>query len=438
MASSTPPSSLSSSLSPSPPSPSVSPSPSSSSRPLSFSFACGGWLQFYLFGVAKYLQEKRLHQDAILCGCSAGALAAAGLACEGNFDHAVEFCNNDCIPRTYNRLMGIFRLNEYVNDCLDYSVNLQNYSYLQSGQLRLAVTSLPFFEKNITTEYNSAEDLKQCLLASSAAFPFAPLVYLRGKWSVDGGFTDFQPIVDENTITISPFYFSDTDIKPSRYVPLWWALFPPNSRETVDWVYRLGYDDARTFFSSRSYPFGSKSKEEEVRERSASHPFDVPKRISMHRFLGFDLANATHASVGAVMDLSLYILLIFVWKPFSLFLIYAELLIVFFVHCFISLLQELYDISPLICLLYSFFSPYLTFSSSILLSLSGVMIVNKIILFGLSSQKNIKKLEECLNCLGCTSLFVRLLPTPPSLHPPTSHHKLEKISFIYRLVRHFI
>lgn len=405
--------------------------PSLSLRPQSYSFACGGWLQFYLFGVAKYLKEQRLHDGAVICGCSAGALTAAGLACEGDFDAAVEFCKDDCIPRTYNRLFGIFRLHEYVNDCLDHACRLYNYEHLKPGQLRLAVTTLPLFETNTTTTYSSAEDLKQCLLASSAAFPFAPLVYLRGKWSVDGGFTDFQPIVDENTITISPFYFSNTDIKPSRYVPLWWALFPPNNRNTVDWLYRLGYEDAKSYFHSRSYP---PQKEDSSPAVTFQHPFDTPKRISMHRFLGFDVANATHASIAAIMDFSLYILLLFVWKPFSITLIYAELLLVMISHTLFTLLHELYDITPLLCIFYAFFSP----EYPLMLGLSSLLIVPKLVIFGPSAGSSLTRLRECLVCLGCISFFLRILPAPPSINPPPSHDNLSKVSFVYRLVRHFI
>ncbi|GMF29341.1 unnamed protein product [Phytophthora lilii] len=51
-----------------------------SARDISFSFACGGYLKMYLFGVAKALQEFDLEKNAKLLGCSAGALAAAGLA----------------------------------------------------------------------------------------------------------------------------------------------------------------------------------------------------------------------------------------------------------------------------------------------------------------------------------------------------------------------
>ena len=36
------------------------------------------------------------------------------------------------------------------------------------------------------------------------------------------------------------------DIRPSRYVPLWWALYPPR-KEDFAWVYLLGYDDARSW-----------------------------------------------------------------------------------------------------------------------------------------------------------------------------------------------
>lgn len=67
----------------------------------SVSFACGGWLQFYMFGVAKALQESGLDYPSKVtyCGCSAGALAAVGLALEGDFDSAVTFCKEKCLPQ---------------------------------------------------------------------------------------------------------------------------------------------------------------------------------------------------------------------------------------------------------------------------------------------------------------------------------------------------
>jgi hypothetical protein len=42
----------------------------------SMSFACGGWLQFYLYGVGRALQARGLDypNEVTYCGCSAGAL----------------------------------------------------------------------------------------------------------------------------------------------------------------------------------------------------------------------------------------------------------------------------------------------------------------------------------------------------------------------------
>ena len=50
----------------------------------------GGWLQFYMFGVAKCLKEHGLHRQAKFSGCSAGALTALGMCIEpSSFDKAV-------------------------------------------------------------------------------------------------------------------------------------------------------------------------------------------------------------------------------------------------------------------------------------------------------------------------------------------------------------
>ncbi|POM76983.1 Patatin-like phosphoLipase [Phytophthora palmivora] len=58
---------------------------------MSFSFACGGYLKMYLFGVAKALQQFELEKNARLIGCSAGALTATGLALNCNFDAIRDF-----------------------------------------------------------------------------------------------------------------------------------------------------------------------------------------------------------------------------------------------------------------------------------------------------------------------------------------------------------
>ena len=87
---------------------------------------------------------------------------------------------------------------------------------LRPGQLQIAITRLPFLTAERKSNFHSEKDLKDSLMASASAYPFASLVSREGTWCIDGGLSDFQPIIDDNTITVSPFYFSDADIKPSR------------------------------------------------------------------------------------------------------------------------------------------------------------------------------------------------------------------------------
>jgi len=55
------------------PEPAAAPPPPGPFLPRSYSFACGGWLQFWLWGVAKAIQDyDLLHPEAKVAGCSAG------------------------------------------------------------------------------------------------------------------------------------------------------------------------------------------------------------------------------------------------------------------------------------------------------------------------------------------------------------------------------
>lgn len=206
---------------------------------------------------------------------------------------------------------------------------MPKYQPLESGKLQIAVTKLwPFLQTDRVIEHTSKEDLKLTLMASIAAFPAAPLVFRRGKWFIDGGMSDFQPIVDENTITVSPFYFSDCDIKPSRYVPLWWCCIPPKSNDTIDWLYALGYEDCVAYIEKRGYTnFNTKKKKAYQQSTKNSHPYDIQRRVSIHRFLGYNLGNMTHEYVSFTMDFLLLIVFLIILKPLALLFIYIELLL---------------------------------------------------------------------------------------------------------------
>ena len=227
------------------------------------------------------LQHKGLDKGCTYCGCSAGALTSAGLVLEGDFDDAVQFCKDKCVPEAYGGITGLFRLNEYVSECLAKYL-LNKYEDIEPGILQIAVSKLPFFTTERVKEHKSKKHLMEALLASCAAFPFAPLVKLdNGRWYIDGGLSDFQPILNADTITVSPFYFSDCDIKPSRYVPLWWTFMPPTSSDTIDWLYALGWDDCITYVRSRGIPDTPKAGEVHsfIIQGKNTHEYDIPRRV---------------------------------------------------------------------------------------------------------------------------------------------------------------
>jgi hypothetical protein len=110
---------------------------------------------------------------------------------------------------------------------------------------------------------------------------------------VDGGLTDFQPIVDTRTLTVSPFYFNDADIVPSRYVPLWWGLFPPGNTDTIDWLYALGQKDAHDYLAARlgdkafrEFSVDSPARGAGVGHARGRHRYDSPRTVSIHRLFG--------------------------------------------------------------------------------------------------------------------------------------------------------
>lgn len=246
----------------------------------SMGFCCGGWLQFYLFGVAKAIQDCNLDKGVKYAGCSAGSLAACGLALGGEFDLAIKYCNETCIPLAYGRYHGLFCLAEYVMGCMEsHLIHKFDTELLNNGNLQVAVTKLPFFSAERVTEHRSKEDLMNTLLASCAAFPFSALARRNGSWYIDGGFTDFLPVIDENTVTVSPFYFSDSDIRPSRYVPLWWSLMPPTDPNTVEWLYNLGWEDAMKYIRSRGIPLNSKNPNLARVYAKHKHPYDTPRKV---------------------------------------------------------------------------------------------------------------------------------------------------------------
>ena len=146
-----------------------------------------------------------------------------------------------------------FRLREFVSAVIDKAVDPDTFDEV-NGRLEVAVTNLPGCSARRVREFRSVEHLKTALLSSACMTPLAGLpIKLDGQWCFDGGVADFQPDFHDNggnTVTISPFYFSRADIKPSKFVPAWWALYPPRLEE-LDRLFTLGRVDALEWLERR-------------------------------------------------------------------------------------------------------------------------------------------------------------------------------------------
>jgi len=369
-------------------------------------------------------------------GTSAGALAAAGLVYGADFDAAVQHCKDVCIPKAHERISGFFRLHQYVSWSLE-KVLLPKWRPLPPGRLQVAITKFPSLEGIRVTEHRSAADLRCTLLSSAAAYPLSPIHdHKRFGLCIDGGLSDFQPLEDENTVTISPFYFSDCDIRPSRYVPPWWALVPPRSEDTVDWQYNLGFQDGLRFIRDREIA-ASPNAISHLADPflKQDHPFDTPRKLSMHRFLGYNYSGVRHNLVNFLMDLGLLVCFILFLKPAALFTVYLELIVR--VLGGVGLLVS----SELLCLvappLFAAFNVFpqekkpdaVTFFEEWLLGVTA------------SRGSRAAAVTDKLLCICSLSLLLRFLPGSLNTYSSVAlrkHDKLYRHSYLYRVCRHVI
>ncbi|GAB5035587.1 vesicular transport proteins alpha beta hydrolase [Nannochloropsis oceanica] len=405
--------------------------------PTSFSFACGGWLQFYMFGVAKCLKDHGLHKEAKFSGCSAGALTALGLCVEpSSFDKAVEYCKAVCIPRCRGTLFGPFLLHKYVRGCLDYSGCLDEHWERANGRLSVGVTGLTDFRAIRIEEFASKEELIIALMASAAAFPLSPPVRRRGKWLIDGGISDFQPVLEARTVTVNPFYFSQADIRPSRYVPAWWSLLPPSHSGTVDWLYDLGFSDtlrwmrtvnleARCAARCRKDPSDLLSCRH--RPTRAKHPFDEHNKSSFGRFFGY-------GRWPILFDLLTMLLVETVWRTTAYTLIYAELTLKLLYVGICALATEAFAMRWALLAGGMLLAPSLAH----MLAALAAIITLKLCLDGSAGLGQWRVALELAASLLSVSLFLRSLPIVGNRFHLRKHHKLFRQSLVYRIMVHII
>ncbi len=419
---------------------------------LDYSFACGGWLKMYLFGVAKALQEFELTQNSRFIGCSAGALAATGLALGCDFDLIKQHVVEEIMPEAHGDLSGAFKVRDYLKTTLRMHGKLSDFETLNAQQnLIVSYSALPSCTNRRESSFRSADHLESSLLASCCASPIAGLPFCHeNEWIFDGGLTDFQPMFDANTVTVSPFYCTQADIRPSRYVPMWWAMYPP-SIENIEWMFQLGYEDGYQWAlrqgyideaSSTKYSATLASRSGSNEHGKGAQKYDGDWSTSFGRFMGYK------ALENRLLDACFVFFVVLLWKPLAFFLVYIELCIravitlgqalVFSAACklFVTLsLTSILSSTPL------FLSGY---ASLMFILCSSVFFIWVVVSVGGMNQAATKAGEKwrvglsCLRNLVSLSLFLRSVPGIGVVVPIKRHAFLLEHSLIYRLTNHFV
>jgi patatin-like phospholipase domain-containing protein 2 len=235
---------------------------------INLSFCGCGFLGIYHVGVAssfhKYAPELSIHK---ISGSSAGALVALSYIC-GNLQLA--YCATDFLAvaiEARSRRLGPFHpsfdIQNIVRKALERGLPADAY-IKANGRLHVSLTRLEDGKNVIISEFNSNEDLIQVLLCSC----FIPLwsgIWLpkyKGVTYVDGGFSNNLLILDDKTLTVSPFSgeadicpqddtlnllqinLSNTSfsLSPNNLYRLSHALIPPEPEVLSD-IFKQGFDD---------------------------------------------------------------------------------------------------------------------------------------------------------------------------------------------------
>jgi hypothetical protein len=203
--------------------------------------------------------------------CS-GSLICLALALGLDFERIRDFQLN-CVDRTHGSIAGAFRLKQYVDEIMDDMLPDDAYRTI-SDRVEVSFSTLPVFSNRRVNRFRDNAHLRQAIHASCCMAPLCGTPFeLDGDLVYDGAISDWlgnnsfltcpegHMATNSAAVRVTPFWFSRSDIRPSQYIPLWWALYPPR-RSDFEWVFDLGYRDGVDWVQRHAAVF---------RERSGPH-----------------------------------------------------------------------------------------------------------------------------------------------------------------------
>lgn len=177
---------------------------------INLSFCGCGFLGIYHVGVATAFLEYAPQLSTKISGVSAGALVAVAHIC-GNLQLAYAITDFltvaiDARSRVLGPFHPAFDVNSNVREALERGLP-EDVHLKANGKLHVSLTRVHDGENVIVTQFDSKEDVIQALLCSCFIPFWTGLVApkFKGVSYIDGGFSNNLLILDEKTITVSPF-----------------------------------------------------------------------------------------------------------------------------------------------------------------------------------------------------------------------------------------
>ena len=223
----------------------------------------------------------RTHRNTKVLGCSGGALIGSLLFMPTVDLDALAVYAYLCATRARSSILGAFQLRYYVQGAIREFAPA-NAHELCTNKLEMSITRMTLRGlKNLRLKvFETYEFFVRALLCSSNIVPLSGLpMWLKGYGlCLDGALTDIQYVSGfkrsgtfsklhcrrkhgRKLIVVSPFYSSRADIKPSKFVPVWWCFFPPEQYK-MKILFEMAQKDAKNWIKKQK-------KKEEEKELSA-------------------------------------------------------------------------------------------------------------------------------------------------------------------------
>lgn len=243
---------------------------------MNLSFAGCGFLGIYHVGVASCFKEYAPHVIVNkIAGASVGSIAAAALICDVSLGQTTTDILSIALKArspVLGPLSPRFDLNKLVAESLDRGLPRDAHVRC-NGRLFISVTRMSDKKNVLLSEYNTRQELIQALICSCFIPYYSGITAptFRGVQYVDGGLSDNLPVLDENTITVSPFA-GEHDICPQdkscnilqvnvvntsiaisaeNIYRFYRILFPPKP-EILSKMCQQGFDDALKYLQRKN------------------------------------------------------------------------------------------------------------------------------------------------------------------------------------------